>query len=738
MSIAFSAETSSFTLRVRSSVYVIEARADGRLVHVGSAPASGGWTPTSLSQYPDADYIWEPGGPRYELPTFGDVAHSDVALKASFPGATGDLAPGEANHVPVRDLRLRYVSHEIRTDAAPALSAKHQQLPRESSTQRQTLVIHLRDIGYDFHVRLFYRVTPEYDVIERWTEIENRTNGEVKIESLAFGAVHFPIGDYDLTHAAGSWAREFIPTTRPIAQGVTMLAQQGLNTGHSVNPFYLVHERGQATEHAGNVYFGALAYSGNWSLRFEQLPTRATHVIGGYEQTDFELILAPGATHTTPAFVHGVADDGLGGASRRLHAFARDYILPGFTDDQLRPVLYNSWEATYFDVSADGQIKLARAAAEIGVELFCMDDGWFGARRNDRAGLGDWVVSPDQFPQGLKPLIDEVLRLGMRFGLWVEPEMVNPDSDLYRAHPDWILHFPGRPRTERRNQMILDFGRADVVDFIYRALDTLVRENDITFFKWDMNRYSTEPGSSAGVGIWRKHVEGVYDIMDRLRTAHPRLDIQSCSGGGGRIDLGILQRCDQAWTSDNTDAIDRVWIEDGYSLAYPLRAMECWVTHEHNHQTNRRLSLDLRFDVAMRGTLGIGTNIDRLTDDEKASYSRKISFYKRIRSVVQNGDLHRLANVRDGNVSVWQVVSADRRQCVYSAVVVDQRQGQHTPMYRLRSLLPDTVYRVTDEHNKELLRVPGGQLMSLGVPGDARSAGLGRSMRSRTLWIEAV
>jgi len=730
-----------FVIRMQRSFYALRALPDGQVVHVGSgplAPDAGPLHLAGLDGYEDPNYVCEQQGRRAELLAFGDISYHDVGLKVAFLEVAGQLPKGHAPHLPVRDVRLRYQRHEIRTDAAPGLSPTHGRAIRRAAVLRPVLIVHLQDAAYDFRVRLCYRVTPEYDIIERWVELENQTAQHVAVESLAFASIHFPPGRYELTRSAGAWAREFVPVRQNIEQGVTEISHRGLNTGHASNPFYMVHEHGSAGEDAGAVYFGALAFSGNWSLRFEMLPTDALRMHGGYEATDFSLTLGPGAVHRTPALVHGVADNGIGGASRRLHAFARDYVLPGYQDDQFRPVLFNSWEATYFDITLEGQINLARAAAQMGVELFCLDDGWFGSRRHDRAGLGDWAVSQDLFPNGLTPLIEAVKELGMRFGLWVEPEMINPDSDLYRAHPDWVLHFPGRPRTEARNQLVLDYGRPEVVEHIFAALDGLLSRYDITFFKWDMNRYASEPGSVVGKAIWHAHVAGLYSIMDRLRQAHPRLDIQSCAGGGGRVDLGILGRCDQVWTSDNTDPFDRAYIQDGFSLAYPPRVMEAWVTHDHNHQTGRVVPLDLRFDLAMRGALGIGSNIDKLSADERAAYRRKIGFYKTIRPVVQNGDLYRLARVQDGGVSVWQTVLPDQSQSVYSIAVIQQLQGHHLPAYRLRALAPAAIYAVRDENGARLGRYSGAQLMALGMPGDQRNGGLGCAVRSRTLLLEKV
>lgn len=739
--ISFDEKQRAILLRLRNSFYSIRILPGGEVVHIGSGPLPANMPDHAwlggLDDYEESNFEWDRQGRRFELPTFGDINFHDVALKVSFPDLAGPLVSGEVAHLPVRDLRLRYQSHEVRVDATPGFTPEHGQSAGRGRV-RETLCLRLKDIAYDFFVTLFYRVNAEHDIIERWLELENRTAMEVAVDALAFGTMHLPNGHYELTRAAGAWAREFIPVRQLVEQGVFLLEQKGLNTGHASNPFFQLNERGGATEEEGTVFFGALAYSGNWALRFESLPSTALRIHGGYEAADFELSLAPGQTHRTPSFVHGCSGEGRGGASRQMHRFIRDCVLPGSVKNEFRPVLYNGWEAAYFDLSFESQIELARLAASIGVELFCVDDGWFGARRHDRAGLGDWTVSEDVFPGGLRPLVDEVHQLGMKFGLWVEPEMVNPDSDLYRAHPEWVLHFPGRPRTESRSQLILDFGRPEVVEHILAALDTLVRENSVDFFKWDMNRYATEPGSVAGRAIWHEHVAGVYRIMDALRCEHPGLAIQSCSGGGGRVDLGMLARTDQVWTSDNTDAYDRTLIQEGFSLAYPPRVMESWVTHEKNHQTGRIASLDLRFDAAMRGALGIGAALNKLSPEELAVCRRKIAFYKKIRPIVQGGDLYRLSSAVETGVSIWQSVEGGGSRAVYSIIVLGQLLAVHLAPTRLRGLRPEAIYAVSDDTGAELGRYSGAQLLTIGLPGDGAQGGAGRSTRSRTVLLEIV
>jgi len=720
--IHFNPETLTFNLLLKTSYYAFQVDEVGRLVHLGWGPRPEDATEhdRTSGQHLHETHVspwsfvtqFRPD----EILTFGDVTSYHVTLKANFPSLPQALQQGEALHLPIRDLRLRYAGHEIVTDAQPGLSPTHG-LPVKNTNLRETLRVLLKDPVQPFTVTLCYRLTPEHDIIERWCELENLGQAIVTLEVCHFASLHLPNGTNELTYVSGAWAREFTTQRERLPHGTQIIESRSLQTGHVTNPIFLINRPGQAWEESGTVYFGQLAYSGSWQIAFEQLPTGDVRIHAGYNPFDFQLELAPGERHVTPAFVIGVSSNGWGGASRRMHAFAQERVLPRSPQGpRFRPVLYNSWEATYFNLSYESQAELARKAAAIGVELFCVDDGWFGSRRSDNAGLGDWVVRPDAFPNGLEPLVQEVHRLGMKFGLWVEPEMVNPDSDLYRQHPGWVLHFPGRDRTESRNQLILDFGREEVVDYILARLDELVNRYSIAFFKWDMNRLTTEPGSVAGKAIWRKHVEGVYRIMDRLRQKYPSLDIQSCSGGGGRVDLGILGRTDQVWVSDNTDAFDRIRIQEGVSLAYPARCMEAWVTHEHNHITQRTTPLSLRFDVAMRGALGIGSSLNELSEAALAEYASYIAYYKRIRHVIQEGVLYRLERLEEFQASVIQYVLPNGQEAVYSVVIRDHQVGSFRPAALLKGLNSRAPYVALDRHNHEVHRATGYELMTLGIP----------------------
>ena len=356
-----------------------------------------------------------------------------------------------------------------------------------------------------------------------------------------------------------------------------------------------------------------------------------------------------------------------------------------------------------------------------------MDDGWFGARDHDRAGLGDWTVNPKKFPNGLKPLIDHVKSLGMDFGLWVEPEMVNPDSDLYRQHPDWALHFPGRPRTEGRNQLILNFARKDVQEHVFGVLDRLLAENDIRFFKWDMNRHFTEPGWPAVAPeeqkkVWVEYVRAVYSVMDRLKARHPGVEIESCSGGGGRVDLGMLERVEQVWTSDNTEAFDRLRIQEGFTMAYTPKVMMAWVTDVPN-MNGRVTPLRYRFLTAMQGSLGIGVNLSHWSEADNKLAAEMMAYYKRVRPSVQEGRLYRLLSPSEADAAVNEYVARDGRQAVVFASRHSQQYLRALPTIRLRGLVPEAVYRIErldDRLVDKQQTLSGAALMERGLTFDLK------------------
>lgn len=422
-----------------------------------------------------------------------------------------------------------------------------------------------------------------------------------------------------------------------------------------------------------------------------------------------------------PVFAGLWSDGGFGAASRTWHAYQRAFVIPDA--DQDRPVLFNSWEATHFDISEERQRELARRAAEMGVELFVVDDGWFGARTSDRAGLGDWTPNPDRFPQGLKLLADDVHALGMQFGIWVEPEMVNPDSELYRAHPDWVQFQPGRTRTEFRNQLVLNLARPDVQEYLWEQLDSLLSSAPIDYVKWDFNRCFTDagwPGEAYPQKLWVEHVEALYGLLDRLRAEHPGVAFESCSGGGGRIDLGVMARTDQVWTSDNTDPLDRLAIQHGFSQIHPARIMAAWVTDSPNAQLNGRISsLRFRFVSAMAGVLGVGGDLADWSEAELVEAREWVDLYKEIRPVVQRGDLYRL-RPPEGGLSAVQYVHGD--ETVVLALLQAQRHGEPVAPLRLRGLDPSAAYecRETGEVHRGAVLLHHG--LRTGLRGDFDAA----------------
>jgi alpha-galactosidase len=624
-----------------------------------------------------------------EYPGWGGMRYIEPCLKVT-------LADG------VRDLVLKYVSHQVEGD---------------------TLRIRLKDVKYDLFVTLAYTVYQHNDIIERHSAIENATRQPLVVESAQSAVWYLPPGDgYRLSYLTGKWAGETQLVREEIHPGIKVLDSRRGNTSHELNPWFAIDFQGRADEEHGRVWFGALGFSGNWKFSVEQTPYQQLRLTGGYNTFDFGYTLKPGESLDTPPFYAGFTDQGFGEASRIFHRFERQQILPDRASPHVRPVLYNSWEATTFKVDEPGQKKLAEKAARIGVELFVMDDGWFGERNDDHAGLGDWYVNKKKFPNGLKALIDYVNGLGMKFGLWVEPEMVNPNSDLYRAHPDWAIHFNDRPRTEGRNQLVLNMARDEVKEYIFGLLDKLLSENNIRFIKWDMNRHFTEPGwPEAPVEdqkkIWVKYPANVYEIIDRLRARHPGVEIESCSGGGGRIDLGILKRVDQVWTSDNTEAFDRLRIQDGFSFAYAPKVMMAWVTDVPN-MNGRSTPLKYRFLVSMMGSLGIGADLNKWTDEDFALAAKMVAYDKQIRGIVQQGKLYRLASPREGELTANQYVSEDGKQSVLFAFLRSQQFRKNAPAIYLAGLDDRATYRITKIDDKlvdKQTTLTGAYLMNHGL-----------------------
>jgi alpha-galactosidase len=673
-SFRFDAQSKVFRIDTKQTTYAFGVDSSGSLqsIYWGEPIAVGDPLATALNatDWPpfetDADKLPQ------EFGGWGSGMYAEPALKVTFPDGN-------------RDLVLQYVSNKI---GAAALD------------------VVLKDISRELYVTLQYTVDPATGIIGRSATIENKTGQPIMIEQAEAGSVALPSGDdFWLNHLTGRWADEFHLQQQRVNPGKIVLDSRRGSTGQQNSPWFAIQRSVTTNEEHGDVWFGTLAWSGSWSITVEQDVMHRVRVTGGFSPFDFGYKLAPNETLKTPVFYVGYTSEGMGEASRLLHRFELTHILPAAPAPRVRPVLYNSWEATTYNVNEAGQEQLAEKAAAIGAERFVMDDGWFGQRKDQTAGLGDWYVNPQKFPHGLKPLIDKVHSLGMDFGLWVEPEMVNPDSDLYRKHPDWVLNFTGRPRTETKDQLVLNLARPDVRQYLFSVLDKLVSENDIAFLKWDYNRNWSEPGWPAVAPdeqkkVYVDYIENLYSVMRELRAKHPKLEIEACSGGGGRVDLGMMGLTDEFWTSDDTDPFDRLAIQDGFSRAYTPGAMMAWVTDSPSFVNERVTSLDYRFLSAMQGSLGIGADLSKWTQNEIATARQWIVDYKRIRETVQHGSLYRLISPQQNSEdSATESVSLDKKQAVLFAFLHSSQNTLAYPTIQVRGLDPDVIYRLEPLHH---------------------------------------
>lgn len=584
-----------------------------------------------------------------------------------------------------RDLVLHYVS-----------SSK----PKDDSID-----IVLKDISRAVTVTLHYVMDKESGILARSATIENGESKPIMIEQAAAAAFALPPAHYTLSYLSGRWGGEWTLNQETIHQGQRVLESRRGSTGHQLNPWFAIGKDDADEEH-GEMWFGSLAWSGSWRITIEQDTLDSVRVTGGFNPFDFGYPLKPGEKLESPIFYAGYSKHGMGGASRLLNHFTLTHVLPQAPNPKLRPVIYNSWEATEMNVTEAGQEALAEKAKALGIDRFVMDDGWFGQRKTDHAGLGDWYVNKEKFPNGLKPLIDKVHSLGMDFGLWVEPEMVNPDSDLYRKHPEWVLNFPGRPRNEQRTQLVLNLARQDVREYVFGFLDKLLTENQIAFLKWDYNRNWSEPGwdqvpPNEQKKVYVEFTRNLYSILAELRAKHPGVEIESCSGGGGRVDLGILHYTDEVWPSDNTDPLDRLTIQDGFTRAYPAQVMMAWVTDSPHWLNARSTSMAYRMLVSMQGSLGIGGNLNKWSDEDLAIAKRLIAAYHPVQKTITQGDLYRLISPTNGSeFSATETVSSDKSQAVLFAFAHSTREERGFPRLQLLGLDPSANYALTSIEGK--------------------------------------
>ncbi len=613
-----------------------------------------------------------------------------------------------------------YHSHTV-APGKPALDG----LPAtycEQDSEAETLTIRLRDDLLNVSAYLNYTLFAGHPALARSARIVNEGGLELHLTHAMSLSLDLPDREYELLHFSGAWGRERHLKVRRLEQGVQSVESLRGHSSHNHNPFVMLRRPG-TDEDQGEVLGFSLVYSGNFLAQAEVDTWDTTRITLGINPFGFDWKLEPGEGFQTPEAVAVYSHQGMGAMSRTFHTLYRSRLARGEWRDRPRPILINNWEATYFNFDEDKLVSIAQAAKRDGVELFVLDDGWFGARRSDRAGLGDWIANPELLPQGIPGLAERVEALGMKFGLWFEPEMVNRDSDLYRAHPDWLLQTPGRTPSHGRNQFVLDFSRPEVVDHVHAMMADILSGAKVSYVKWDMNRSITEAYSTAlppdrQGEVFHRYILGVYDLYERLTSAFPHVLFESCASGGGRFDPGMLYYAPQAWTSDDSDAAERLKIQYGTSFCYPVVSMGAHVSAVPNHQVNRATPLSTRANAAYFGTFGYELDLNRLTSEEREQVRAQIAFMKEHRAVIQFGDFYRLLSPFQGNYTAWMAVSPDRRTALVGWYKTLNEVNGPFRRLRLRGLDPALCYTVdgTSAHY-------GDELMEVGLVTTDSSAG---------------
>ena len=715
-SIWFNEECRQFHLTNGEISYIFRVYEDGKLLQLYYGVV-----------VPERDYSYLVELQHRPMTTYrkeGDLRYSLEHVRQEFPeyGTTDFRHPAiclrQENGLRITD--FVYVSHQI-VDGKPALEG----LPAtytETQTEAKTLILTLRDEVTEVEVQLFYTIFADWPVITRSSKVINQGRETCYLESLASLSLDLPDADYDWLQLSGAWARERHIKERPLQQGIQSIeSTRGISSPHH-NPFVAL-KRPETTEFSGPVLGTALVYSGNFLIQAEVDTYDVTRLQLAINPFGFEWKLAAGQSFTSPEALLVYSERGLNGMSQVFHQLFRRRLARGYWRERARPVLINNWEATYFDFSENQLLELAEKAQEVGVELFVLDDGWFGQRTNDRAGLGDWFVNPERLPQGLGSLAERIHGLGMQFGLWFEPEMVNKDSQLYRTHPDWLLAVPDRQPHHGRNQFVLDYSRPEVVDEIFERLSAVIEEAQLDYIKWDMNRPLTDVFSAAWPAdqqgeIFHRYVLGVYNLYERLTNRYPSLLFESCSSGGGRFDPGMIYYAPQAWTSDDSDAIERLKIQYGTSLLYPLSSMGAHVSIVPNHQTNRLTPLKTRGNVAFFGSFGYELDLNQLNPEELAEVREQIAFYKHHRELIHNGTFYRLQSpFKEDGQTAWMLVSQDQNTALLGTFKALNQVNRSHQRLQLKGLAADKVYRL------EGRTYTGAELMRVGLVTTDASSG---------------
>lgn len=698
MAIVFDSATRTITLQTRSSTYQMQINETNHVLHLYYGKRIDG-------DCLDYRFVLKDCG--FSPNSYEERLRRDISL---------DILPQEYSASNCEDFRvpaidcvsadgvwgsdLRYVSHSI-------LPGKYslEGLPAAfgSEDEAETLSVTLRDQVTGVEVELLYGVFEQADMITRAVVVKNGGERPVRLERVYSVCLDITFGDWELLHFYGQHCMERRPERLPLMRGIQTVASRRGASSHHHNPFVVLMEPA-ATETRGECIGVMPVYSGNHRTDIEVDQMNSVRLVSGINPDMFSWQLEPGERFVAPEVILCRTDGGLDDLSCHYHEFILRHVIRSPWKDRRRPVLINSWEAMTFDFTADKLLEFARDAASLGIEMMVLDDGWFGQRNSDNAGLGDWFANTDKLPGGVKALSDGVHALGMKFGLWIEPEMVNEDSDLYRAHPDWALTVPGRKPVLGRDQLVLDMGRAEVVEHLYRVFSDLIRNNGIDYIKWDMNRNMTDVYSRAlppdrQLEASHRYILGVYDLFDRLTDEFPEVLFEGCSGGGGRFDAGMLYYTPQIWCSDDTDAIERLTIQAGTSVGYPISAVGAHVSVCPNQQTGRSTSFGTRAVVAMSGTFGYELDPARLSEEERQQVVEQVQRFKRYYDLIQWGRYHRLSDWPERqNFTAWSFTSPDGSRALVNLVVTHPRANGNGAFIRLRGLVSEARYRLEEIH----------------------------------------
>lgn len=670
MSIQFDAVKKVFHLQAKDTSYVMGIARDGYLLHLYWGKKINEYNFSNEIQLLDRGFSGNPYAHKddrtfsldtlpQEYPQYGNTDYRKPAYQVQLE-----------NGSTITD--LRYQSHTV-MKGKPALEG----LPStyvENDEEAETLEILMEDELIGLQVVLSYTVYKQFNAITRNVRFLNKGTETVRLLQASSLNVDFHDADFEFLHLHGAHVKERHIERTPLRHGIQSVESARGGSSHQHNPFMALLRKG-TTESTGEVYGFNLVYSGNFLAQAEVNQFDQTRVTMGINPFDFNWKLGVEETFQTPEVVMVYSSEGLGNMSRTYHDLYNTRLIRGVHRGQERPILVNNWEATYFDFTSEKILDIAKVGQELGIELFVLDDGWFEKRNHDDSSLGDWFVDREKLPEGLESLAKDVTDLGLKFGLWFEPEMISVDSDLYREHPDWCIHVPNRPRSESRNQLVLDFSRKEVCDEIIKRVSDILKSAPISYVKWDMNRHLTEVGSAALPADQQRetahrYMIGLYRVMEEITQAFPEILFESCSGGGGRFDPGMLYYMPQTWTSDNTDAVSRLKIQYGTSLVYPTSSMGAHVSAVPNHQVNRITSLDMRGDVAMSGNLGYELDLTKLTQDEKEIVKAQVARYKEIKSLVQFGDFYRLLSPFEGNETAWLYANKEKTEVLVSYFTV--------------------------------------------------------------------